>query len=415
MAGLIVVGVNHHHAPVEVRERVAIDEARWRQFAPRSVPTVLLSTCNRVEVYAAYESRPGAVARRLERAFALATEMPWANLAPYATRERGHAALLHLVRVTAGLDSLIVGEDQIRGQVRDALRAANDTQELPSMLRGVFQRAAESARHVRGSTRLGKLPSIAVAAVHVARRALPDGLDGELAVVLGAGVMARAAAEALLSSGARVRVLNRTPEHALRMVGHLGPDVTVGGLDALPAALAEATLVLGATASRQPIVTVDMARAAAAARYGRPLLAIDIAVPRDIDAHAREVDGIRVLDLDDLERECPVDHATRDAEVARAEALAVEEANRLARWLRVRSASPAITELRMYAEGVRRRELERSSARLRDLTPEQVAAVDALTTGIVNKLLHGPTVALRSSPGDSRIRRALRPRHGRTA
>jgi glutamyl-tRNA reductase len=310
---------------------------------------------------------------------------------------------------------LIVGEDQIRGQVRDALRSADDTQELPTILRGVFQRAAESARRVRGSTRLGKLPSIAVAAVHVARRALPNGLDGELAVVLGAGVMARAAAEALLASGARVRVLNRTPEHALRMVAHLGPKVTVDGLDGLPSALADATLVMGATASRQPIVSVALARAAAANRGGRPLLAIDIAVPRDIDAHVRDVDGIRVLDLDDLERECPVDHETRDSEVAHAEALAAEEAQRLARWLRVRSASPAITELRTYAEGIRRRELERSSARLRDLTPEEVAAVDALTAGIVNKLLHGPTVALRSSPGRSRILRVLRPRHGRTA
>src|SRR5262245_4609487 len=183
MAGLIVVGVNHHQAPLEVRERVALDDARWRQFAPRSVPTVLLATCNRVEVYAAYESRPGAVARRLEKAFALATGIPWAELAPYATRAQRHAALLHLVRVPAGLDSLIVGEAQMRGHVRDALRSADDTQELPTILRGVFQRASESARRVRGSTRLGKLPSIAVAAVHVAQRALPDGLDGELAVV----------------------------------------------------------------------------------------------------------------------------------------------------------------------------------------------------------------------------------------
>jgi glutamyl-tRNA reductase len=158
-----------------------------------------------------------------------------------------------------------------------------------------------------------------------------------------------------------------------------------------------------------------MAETAVAARAGHVLLAIDIAVPRDIDARVRHVDGVRLLDLDDLERECPIDHSTRDAEVARAEALANEEADRLAEWLRIRSASPAIAELRTYGETIRRLELARSSARLRDLTPEQVAALEALTAGIVNKLLHGPTVALRTVPGRARILRALRPRPRRTA
>jgi glutamyl-tRNA reductase len=228
--------------------------------------------------------------------------------------------------------------------------------------------------------------------------------------------MARATTEALLDVGARVRVLNRTPEHAVRMVGHLGPAVSVGGLDNLPAALAEAALVVGATASRQPILDLSMAAHAVAARAGRsPLLAIDIAVPRDIDARVRDLEGIRLLDLDDLERHCPVDHSARDSELARAETLADEEAERLDQWLRIRSASPAIAELRNYGEAIRRHELARSSARLRDLTPEQVAAVDALTAGIVNKLLHGPTVALRTVPGRARMLRVLRPRPGRTA
>jgi glutamyl-tRNA reductase len=268
---------------------------------------------------------------------------------------------------------------------------------------------------VRSTTRLSKLPSIAVAAVHVARRALPQGLLGQVAVVLGAGVMARASAEALLEAGARVHVLNRTPARAEQILRHL-TAVTVGGLDQLPHSLREATLVVGATASRQPILDVATTQAAMAQRQpGRPLLVVDIAVPRDVDARVRAIPGVTLLDLDDLERECPIDSSTREAEVAQAEALAVDEASRLEQWLRVRLASPAIAELRTFGEAIRQRELARSSARLRDLTPEQAAAVEALTTGIVNKLLHGPTVALRHAPRRSRLLRVLQPDQGRIA
>jgi glutamyl-tRNA reductase len=415
MPGLLVVGISHHQAPLEVREQVALDELRWRQVAPRSVPSVLLSTCNRGEVYAWYERHPAAVSRTLARALARATGVPWVELAPYATQLHGQPALLHLVRVAAGLDSLIVGEDQIRGQVRDALQRAEGAQAVPALLRGVFQRAAESARRVRGGTRLGKLPSIAVAAVHVAQRVLPEGLTGQPAVVLGAGVMARAAVEALLSRGAQVTVLNRTPARAQAMVAHFRSPVTVGGLDELPSALRQATLVVGATASQQPVLDLATARSALDGRAGRPLLMLDIALPRDVDPRVRELAGVRLIDLDALERECPVDTSVRSSEVAHAEQLAADEANRLAEWLRFRSASPAIAELRTFAETIRVRELQRSSSRLRDLTPEQVAAVDALTAGIVNKLLHGPTVALRDASTRSRVLNVLRPKQGRTA
>jgi glutamyl-tRNA reductase len=220
----------------------------------------------------------------------------------------------------------------------------------------------------------------------------------------------------LLASGARVRVLNRTPEHAQRLIGPLGPNVTISTLDELPAALSAATLVVGATASRQPILSHAMVEQATADRAG-PLLIIDIAIPRDVDPRVRGLAGVRLLDLDDLERECPVDVSVRQAELLRAEQLANEEADRLGQWLRFRSVSPAIAELRTFGESVRMRELRRSSARLRDLTPEQVAAVEALTTGIVNKLLHGPTVALRDAAAHqsrSRILRTVRPNTGRS-
>jgi glutamyl-tRNA reductase len=170
-----------------------------------------------------------------------------------------------------------------------------------------------------------------------------------------------------------------------------------------------------ATAARSPVVTRD-AVAAAAAQRSAPLVLLDIALPRDVEPLAREVPGVTLIDLDDLERLCPVDSPTRRAEQERAERLAADEADRLADWLRSRAVGPTISELRTYAESIRTAELRRSAARLRDLTPDQIAAVDALTSGIVNKLMHGPTVALREAGvGRSRehILRVVRPRTSR--
>jgi glutamyl-tRNA reductase len=234
--------------------------------------------------------------------------------------------------------------------------------------------------------------------------------------------MARAAAEALLAAGARVRVLNRTPAHAQRLIAKLTRAVEVDSLDSLASALGEAALVVGATASRSPVVDRSTVESALAARTS-PLVMLDIALPRDVDPVVRGLAGVTLIDLDDLERLCPVDVSTRRAEQDHAEALAAEEADRLSAWLRFRAVSPAIAELRTYAEAIRANEMRRSATRLRDLTPEQLAAVDALTASIVNKLMHGPTVALRDSAlrtgragrSHSHILRVVRPSRRRTA
>jgi glutamyl-tRNA reductase len=423
MPRLVMVGLSHHATPIEVRERVAVDETGWRHWAPPEPATLLLSTCNRVEVYAWVEGRPAAAIRAIQRSLARATGVQLIELQPHLKALTGPDALLHLVRVTSGLDSLVVGEEQIRGQVRAALAAAEASAALSPALRSIFERVGESARRIRGGTSLGKIPSIATAGVNVAYRALAHDLKHQPALVLGAGVMARAAVESLVAHGARVTVLNRTIANADRIVAHLGASVRVGSLDALPAALQDAALVVGATASRTPVLDRATVEQAMRGRAGRPLLLLDIALPRDIDPAVRGLAGVTVIDLDDLERECPVNADTRHAEQHRAETLAIKETDRLIEWLRLRALSPAIAELRTYAETIRKNELRRSAARLRDLTPEQSAAVDALTTGIVNKLMHGPTVALRDAaarPGGlgrsrTRILRVLRPPRGRTA
>jgi glutamyl-tRNA reductase len=422
MPSLVMVGLSHHAAPVEVRERVAVDDAAWRKCAPDGLATVLISTCNRVEVYAWVDRRASTAVRSLQRSLARTAGVDVAELMPYLTVRTGTDALLHLVRVVSGLDSLVIGEEQIRGQVREALRDAEACGPMPSALRGVFQRAGESARRIRGATSLGQVPSIASAGVNVACRALGQELNGQVAVVLGAGVIARSAVESLLARGAHVRVLNRTPAHAERVMAHLGRSVSIAPLDCLPQALVDAALVVGATASRQPVLNAAMLEQAVGRREGRPLVLLDIALPRDVEPSVRGLDGVTLIDLDDLERECPIDADTRHSEHSRAEAFAVKEADRLAEWLHLRAVSPAIAELRTYAETIRKGELRRSASRLRGLTPEQIAAVEALTSGIVNKLMHGPTVALRdaaSRPAGlrrsrTRILRVLRPPQGRT-
>lgn len=412
---LLVLGISHHAAPVEVREQLSIDESTWRKHAPNQPATVLLSTCNRLEVYAWIDGRAEPVRRRLLRCLSRAAGADLAAIQPFVVTRSGREALLHLVRVASGLDSLLVGEEQIRGQVRAALCAAEATQQLHVCLRGVFQRAIESARRVRGSTRLGHAPSIAAAGVSVARRSVPGDVRDQLTVVLGAGVMARAATEALLAAGARVRVLNRTPEHAERLMAHVRGAIEIDTLDTLPEALRTAALVVGATAARTTVVSEAQVTDAARVRT-TPLVLLDIALPRDVDPAVRDLAGVSLIDLDDLERLCPVDTPTRHAERERAELLACEESARLAEWLRRRAVSPAIAELRTYAEGIRTRELRRSATRLRDLTPEQIEAVEALTTGIVNKLMHGPTVALREAGvgrSGAHILRVVRPRTAR--
>jgi glutamyl-tRNA reductase len=415
MGHLVVLGLNHHATPLEVRERMAFDDARWREIAPASPPAVLLSTCNRVEVYAWVEGPSRPAIGKLTRALAEAGGLKPAELRPYLVARSGSRAVLHLVRVAAGLDSLVVGEEQIRGQVRDALRKAEAAGPLPAQLRGVFHRAAQAVRQVRAETQLGQHPSIATAGIHVAWR-LPevgDLSEGASVVVLGAGVIAKAAARHLaVELGARVVLLNRTPSHAEQVAAEIPAPVRVRALsDAiLLEELADAALLIGATASREPVVSGRLLEHAMAARGGRPLVVLDIAVPRDIDAAARQVDGVQLIDLDDLERLCPVPAHGRHAELELAETLAAAEAERIGRWLRVRAVSPAIVELRQFGELVRTGELRRAAARLKNLTPEELAAVDAVTAGIVNKLLHGPTVALRDSavqPGSLQRSRSL--------
>jgi len=410
---LVLVGVSHHTAPVEVREKLVLDRTVWQTLAPRAPAVVILSTCNRTEVYAWAEGRVSRTSSALRSALARRSGLAASSLKPYLYIRTGRDALVHLMRVTAGLDSLALGEDQIRGQVRDALGQAQAAGPLPPPLIRVFNRVLEVVRRIRAQTTIGRHPSLAAVAlglVEATSQLHGHALAGKLVVVLGAGAMAKVALPCLLDRGARVVLLNRTLERAALLARAHPGAVTVAPLDALSELLVHASLVVCATASRTPLLTWSTVSTAMDRHHGDGLVIVDLGVPRDVEPGVRAVPGVRLLDMDDLEQHCPTSVQQRGESVARVEADIAVEADRIMSWLRLHAVSPAIAEFRGQAERIRQRELHRSAPRLRDLTPEQHAAVDVLTERLLNKLLHGPTLALRAAavqPGPRRRKLAL--------
>jgi glutamyl-tRNA reductase len=350
-------------------------------------------------MYCWVQRRPAAAATRLVRLLASQAGMRPAALTPHVFTHTGAAAVEHLLRVTSGLDSLALGECQIIGQVRDAFLAAAGEAPLGASLHLVFQHAIEGARRIRRLGGFDRHPSVAAIAVHVATQELGGaGLRGREVAVLGAGVTGKAAARTLAAGGAaRIRLLNRSPERATALAAALGlGDRTVPAtLDALRDALAECDAVVCATASSRPVVTAEDVAAALARRQGRPLVLVDIAVPRDVAPDVRQIPGVTLIDLDNLEARCALDPAGRRYEMTRVEAAVRAEAALCADALRTRSATPDIVALRRHGKAVRDLAWRRFGARLQDLSAEERAAVEQLTHTIVQQLLHGPTVALR--------------------
>jgi glutamyl-tRNA reductase len=414
---LVVAGLSHHTAPVAVREPLAAACDATGAAALRAAvnlaigPAVVLATCSRLEVYAWAARTPARAVARLVSLLAAHAGVRPASLRPHAYRRTGLDAVRHLIRVTSGLDSLALGEAQIIGQVRDAFLAGAGDAALGPELHFIFQHAIEGARRVRQDGGLGRHPSVAAIAVHVAGQELggSGGLRGRDVAVLGAGVTGKAAARALAAAGvARIRLLNRSLDRARALADGLalGDRAVPGDLDELPAALAACDAVVCATAATRPVLLAAAVKAALPLRAGRPLVLVDIAVPRDVEPEVRALPGVRLLDLDGLEERCALDPRARRHEVDRIESTALAEAVDCLEALRQRRAAPDIVALRRRAAAVREEEWRRFSGRLSDLTPRERAAVQQLTHAIVQKLLHHPTVALRRAPG-GRERAAL--------
>jgi glutamyl-tRNA reductase len=391
MSALHLIGLSHRRAPIELRERVALTDGEAaelsRRLAGEHGEAVCLSTCNRTEIYSAGRDAAEALALLSERSGLPANELP-----AVAYRLHDDDVALHLYRVAAGLDSLVPGEGQILGQVRSAFDNGTTGPLLDRMFRG----AIHAGRRVRRETAIGEVPaSVAAAAAALAEQLFGD-LAGCSVMLLGAGKTGELAAASLVARGARIElVANRSPEKAREVTERYG-GAAIALADAV-GRLAEADVVVSSTSARSFVVTRGAVEPTLRARKGRPLFFIDIAVPRDVDPAVHELEGCYVYDIDDLETVVTDSTPGRAGEAARAEAIVAAEAERFATWRASREAAPAITALRARAEEIRLRELERARSRLGRLTDAELDVVESITTRIVDKLLHVPTLRLKEA------------------
>ena len=397
---LVLVGLSHHTAPLEVRERIGIS----RSMVPAALgrladdgceDAVLLSTCNRTEVYASVERFHPGVGQLRDALSALAFAAP-EELTDHVYTYHDTAAVAHLFTVAAGLDSALLGESEILGQVRRAWEVAADEDASGPTLGQLFRHAVEVGKRVRHETGIGRrVTSLSSAAVALAGDRL-GGLAGRRVLVVGAGTMGERIATVAASRGAEVVVANRTVDRARGVAEQVGGSAV--GLLSLPSALVEVDAVLTSTGSTAPLIELADVEAAVAQREA-PLLVVDVAVPRDVDPAVSSLDGVTLLDMDDLRASVDAGLAARRREVGRARDLIDEEVARYRDAATARSAAPLVVALRQRAEEVRAAEVARLG---RTLPPDDREALDALSRSLVAKLLHEPTIRLKEAGGTAR-------------
>jgi len=400
---LFAVGITHRTAPVELRECVDFArqgvETALAAIAERKVAheVVVLSTCNRAEIYAGAES--DAAADTLGRFIGEFHGIPWERLAPHVVVYRGQEAADHLFRVAAGLDSLVVGEPQILGQVKDAFQVAATRQCVGPVLTRLFHTSFGVGKRVRSETALGEgAISVGYAAVALARKIFGR-LDGRGVLVVGAGEISTITAQHLRSQGVgEIVITSRTAAHA----DALAADVNGRAIpwNDMRGALAAADIVITATGSPRPILSRTDIAAVSDKRRGEPLFIIDIAVPRDVEASVGEIEQVFLYNVDDLQAVVQENLSRRSSEIGRAESIVSEEVERFAAWRRSRGAVPTVVALRQRFEQIRRAELQRLEHKLGGLSPEARASVDEVTRLIVEKLLLAPTSQLKALPDE---------------
>jgi glutamyl-tRNA reductase len=396
---LLLLGMNHRSAPLDLRERLAVDDPGplvQKLVACEDIDeAVLLSTCNRVEVVA-LTRHPDAARLRLRSFFRreLGGDSQLERGLDEALYEyRDAEAMRHVMRVASALDSMVVGEPQILGQTKEAYRAAVECGACGPILDRLFQRAFATAKRVRTDTRIaeGSL-SVARVAVSLAHQIFED-VSGKRVLLIGAGEMAELALGALREAGvASLAVANRSAERAAQLAVAYG--ATAHGLDELPRLLAESDVVLTSIGGERPILQIDTLEPALRARRGRPIFVIDIGVPRNADPAIDRLDDVYRYDIDALAAVASGNAEERRREQARAEAIVAEEQQRFEGWFAALRAVPTIRDLRGRVEAIRARELERALSRL--ATDESTReAVDAFSRALVNKILHAPLSRLR--------------------
>lgn len=397
---VIVLGVSHHGAPLDVRERLAfrpvevLPSLEMLRERAGALEGVLLSTCNRTELYLVEGDEQCATA-----GWALLSERLGEEASGYGYVRRDRDAAAHLFRVAAGMDSMVVGEAQIHGQVRDAWETSRPAS--GAVLNRLFQTALLVGGRVRSETALGHgAMSVSSAAVRLSKKIFGS-LNGRRAMVLGAGEMAELALASLQHEGVRAAVVaNRTFERAEVLAARYGASAV--HYDAAWQALADVDLLLCSTASPHPVVTVERVRDSVERRGDRPLCILDIALPRDVEPAVGTLANVFLYDLDDLRAMVNASVERRRQELPAAETVIAEEVEKFWHWVAGLAAVPVLTQFRDEMNRLRERELASALRRLPDLTPAQREAVEHLSHALMNKFLHEPTVRLRAAAANGR-------------
>ncbi|MDH7601179.1 MAG: glutamyl-tRNA reductase [Armatimonadota bacterium] len=395
---LVVVGLNHKTAPVETREQLSIEESRLPQALndltarAQISESVILSTCNRTEVYAccASSDHDQRIAEWLGSYCNLAPQ----RYAPYLYFLHEREAAAHLFRVASGIDSMVTGEDQILGQVKTAYSIARKVRSTGAVLNYLFHHAISVGKRVRTETAIGRGAfSVGSAAARLAE-SIFDNLAECTVMVVGAGKMAEQTVLNLAGAGAKhILVANRSRSHAADLAQRCGGrPVDFGDLEAV---LPSADIVIASTSAREPIIKQPMLRRAISARRGRPMFVIDIAVPRNVDPSAASLDGVFLYNIDDLQAVVEKDKNARKAEIERAEIIIGEELERFFQQYRARQAVPVISAMRSKFEAIRQAEINKLKRRFPELTSEQMEAIEAMTRSMVSKICHDPTLRIK--------------------
>ncbi|RMD82781.1 MAG: glutamyl-tRNA reductase [Candidatus Dadabacteria bacterium] len=396
---VLIVGVNHHTAPVEVRERLALgDSGTFEQFLRELVEipgvheAVALSTCNRVEVVTCCDGGPG-LANELGMRLLRRGGIDPGEGRNYLFELRGREAVRHVFRVASSLDSLVVGEPQILGQMKAQFAKSAAAHAAGPILHRVFHKGFSVAKRVRTETGVAsRAVSVASVAVDLASKIF-ESLDNRTVMLIGAGEIGEAAARSFMSAGAvSVMVANRTFETAVELARAF--NGTPIPLDRMRMYLPLADLVVGSAGGGQLLDRNDV-RALMKERKNRPVFFIDLAVPRNFDPGINDVDNAYLYDIDDLDAVVSENLGERKREAIRGEAIVEQEVDRFWRWMEQLDAVPTIVELRDLAERIRREEVERTLPRLNGLSEHDREAIEAMTKAILNKLLHHPTAVLK--------------------
>ena len=397
---LLCLGVSFHSAPVALRERVALAQQQAARFvtalcdAEEVSEAVVISTCNRTEIYLVGADRVAA------EGLALTQLARHAGIGPTELAELTYAphncdAARQLFRVTAGLDSMIVGEYEVQGQVKRAYETALAAGTTGPLTNRLFSAALHTGKHVRNETALAASHvSVSSAAVELAASLLGE-LSGRHVVIIGAGETSELTAQALAARGVHtIFVANRHAERALALAERFGGSVV--SLDHLPEQLGAADIVLASTSSPHPIVGFEELELVMGQRAGRPLLLIDIAVPRDVEPACAELDGVTLLDIDDLQAVVARNLSSRAADIPRAEALVAEEIERFAEWLGQLDVRPTISALRARGEQIVTQLLADNAGRWESASQADIERIEALARAVATRLLHEPTLRLKS-------------------